>query len=90
MIRTSIALALRAFSVLILLAGIYGLIEILKASFRLPTEGTIGGLMLAIVFSAAVLAVMQILLCRADWPSASGGVCSFGYPGSTPSTCWER
>ena len=65
-IRKSIATALQILSVLCVLSGIYTVIEILKASFRLPTEATIGGLILAIVFAAAVLAVVQVLLCRAQ------------------------
>lgn len=64
-IRTSVALVLRALAVLFLLAGVYLLVEILKASFRLSTEGTIGGLVLALFFAAAVLGVVQIVFYRA-------------------------
>ena len=65
-IRKSIAIVLQVLSVLGVLSGIYTVIEILKASFRLPTEGTIGGLILAIVVAVAVLAIVQVLLCRAQ------------------------
>jgi len=64
-IRTYVALALQVFGILSLVGGVYLLVEILKASFELPTAGTIGGLLLAIVFVAAVLAVAQIFFYRA-------------------------
>lgn len=64
-IRSSIALVLQILAVLSLVGGTYLLVEILKASFDLPTEGTIGGLLLSIVFIAAVLAVAQIFFYRA-------------------------
>ena len=64
-IRTSVALVLRVLGVLSLLGGVYLLVEILKASFRLSTDGTIGGLILAIFFGAAVLGVVQIVFYRA-------------------------
>jgi hypothetical protein len=64
-IRTSVEYALRVLGILCLLGGIYLLVEILKASFELPTEGTIGGLILAVIFIAAVLAVVQIFFYRA-------------------------
>jgi hypothetical protein len=65
-IRTAVVFALRAFGVLTLLGGLYLLIEILKLSFQLPTQGTIGGLLFAIVFAAAVAASVQILFYRAQ------------------------
>jgi hypothetical protein len=64
-IRTSVARVLRGLAVLFLLGGVYLLVEILKTSFRLSTEGTIGGLVLATVFAAAVLGVVQIVFYRA-------------------------
>jgi hypothetical protein len=64
-IRTALTLALRILGVLFLLGGLYFLIDLLKASFRLPTEGTIGGLIFAILFLAALLAVVQIFFYRA-------------------------
>jgi hypothetical protein len=64
-IRSSIALFLQILGVLSIVGGVYLLIDILKASFELPTEGTIGGLLLSIIFIAAVLAVAQIFFYRA-------------------------
>jgi hypothetical protein len=63
-IRSSIALFLQILGVLSIVGGVYLLIEILKASYDLPTEGTIGGLLLSIILIAAVLAVAQIFFYR--------------------------
>lgn len=71
-IRNVLAVALRIMGVLVLLAGVYLLIEILKAAFRLPTEGTIGGLLFAAVLIGAVLAVAQIYWYRARSVAALG------------------
>ena len=65
-IRTSVVFALRAFGVLTVLAGLYFLIEILKISFQFPTQGTIAGLLVAIILAAAVASVFQILFYRAE------------------------
>lgn len=65
LIRTSMALILQVIGVVSLLAGAYVLVEMLKISFRLQTEGTIGGLILAILFVAAVLGMVQVLFYRA-------------------------
>lgn len=64
-IRSSVALVLKILGVLSLLGGVYLVVEILKASFRLPAEGTVGGLLLSIIFVAALLAVVQIFFYRA-------------------------
>jgi hypothetical protein len=64
-IRSSISLGLQILGGLSLVGGVYLLVEMLKASFDLPTEGTIGGLLLSIVFIAAVLSVAQIFFYRA-------------------------
>jgi hypothetical protein len=64
-IRTSVSIALRVLAVLAVLSGAYLLIEILKVSFQLPTEGTVGGLLFAVLFAASVLAVGQIFWYRA-------------------------
>ncbi len=64
-IRLVISFILQFFGVLSLIGGVYILVEILKVSFELPTEGTIGGLILSIIFIAAVLAVVQIYFYRA-------------------------
>jgi hypothetical protein len=52
--------------VLTVLGGLYFLIEILKLSFQLPTQGTIGGLLFAIIFVAAIAALFQIYFYRAE------------------------
>ncbi|MFH0991380.1 MAG: hypothetical protein V1799_15335 [bacterium] len=64
-IRSSIALVLQILGVLSIVCGVYLLVEMLKASFSLETEGIIGGLLLSIVFMAAILAVAQIFFHRA-------------------------
>jgi hypothetical protein len=63
---------LRALAVLTVLGGLFLLIEILKISFQLPTQGTIGGLLFAIVFVAAIALLFQILLYRAESVRALG------------------
>ena len=65
-IRTSIALGLRVLGVLTAAAGIYLLVELLKLSFQLPTEGTIGGLLLSIVILVGIAGVVQIYFYRAN------------------------
>jgi hypothetical protein len=65
-IRTAVVFALWAFGVLTVLGGLYFLIEILKYSFQLPTQGTIGGLLFAIIFAAAIAALFQIFFYRAE------------------------
>jgi hypothetical protein len=64
-IRTGVALALRILGILCLLGGFYLLIDVLKTSFSLSTEGTVGGVLFAILLLAAILAVVQILFFRA-------------------------
>jgi hypothetical protein len=64
-IRKSVALGLQALAVLSVLGGIYLLIEILKIAFQLPNEGTIGGLLFAVVFLAMILSIGQIYWYRA-------------------------
>jgi hypothetical protein len=65
-IRTAVVFALRAFGVLTLLGGLFLLIEILKVSFQLPTQGTIGGLLFAIIFVVAIASLFQIFFYRAQ------------------------
>jgi hypothetical protein len=65
-IRTAVVFALRAMGVLTVLGGLYLLVEILKLSFQLPTQGTIGGLLFAIIFVAAIASLTQILFYRAE------------------------
>ncbi len=65
-IRTAVVLALRVLGVLTVLSGIYMLVEILKLSFQLPTQGTIGGLVFAVIFIVAIAAITQILFYRAE------------------------
>src|SRR5260370_2741902 len=64
-IRKSVAVGLQVLGVLSVLAGMYLLIEILKIAFQLPNEGTIGGLLFAIIFLATVLSIGQIFWYRA-------------------------
>lgn len=71
-IRNSLAVVLRIQGVLVLLVGVYLLIEILKFAFHLPTEGTIGGLLFAAVLIGAILAVAQIHWYRARSVAALG------------------
>jgi hypothetical protein len=61
-----VVFALRAFGVLTALGGLYVLVGILKYSFQLPTQGTVGGLLFAIIFAAAIAALFQILFYRAE------------------------
>ena len=65
-IRTAVVFVLRALGVLTVLAGLYLLVEILKLSFQLPAQGTIGGLLFAIIFVAAIASLTQILFYRAE------------------------
>jgi hypothetical protein len=65
-IRGFVAIALKVLGILSLLGGLYLFIEILKMAFQLPTEGTIGGLLFAVIFAAAVLSVAQIFWYRAN------------------------
>jgi hypothetical protein len=65
-IRKSVAVGLQVLAVLSVLGGAYLLIEILKIAFQLPNEGTIGGLLFAIIFLAAILAIGQVFWYRAS------------------------
>ncbi len=64
-IRKSVAITLEALGVLSVLGGVYLLIEMLKTAFQLPAEGTIGGLLFAIIFLATILSIGQIFWYRA-------------------------
>lgn len=65
-IRESVALALRVLAILGAIASLFLLIEMIKLSFRLPTEGTVGGLLLSVLFAASVVLIVQILFARAS------------------------
>lgn len=65
-IRVSITLALRILAVVTILGGLYLLVDILKTSFQLPTQGAVGGLLFALIFLAAIACVAQVLLYRAN------------------------
>ena len=66
-IRGSIATILQIGAVLTLLAALVALVMILKYSFQLTTVGgTIGGIILAVLVVAALFAVAQIYLFRAQ------------------------
>jgi hypothetical protein len=64
-IRKGVTWALRIMAALAVLGGIYTLIEMLKFSFQLPTSGTIGGLLAAVLLAGGIAATVQILLARA-------------------------
>ncbi len=65
-IRTAVVYALRILGVLTVLSGIFMLVELLKVSFQLPTQGTVGGILFAVIFVVAIAAVTQILFYRAE------------------------
>lgn len=65
-LRTSVALALRVMGALTAIAGLYILISLLKISFNLPAEGTIGGIVVCLIVIVAVAAVVQIHFYRAS------------------------
>lgn len=66
-IRSSIAVVLQVGAVFVLLAGLYGLIQVLKVSFQFPSAtATIGGLFVAVLLGAAAFGVSQIYLFRAQ------------------------
>jgi hypothetical protein len=64
-IRSSVALILQILGAISFVGGVYLVVEILKVSFKLPTEGTIGGLLFSVIVIAAVLAIIQIFFYRA-------------------------
>lgn len=64
-IRRIVALVLRLVGILIVLGGVYGLVDILKLSFHLSTQGTLGGLVFAVIFVAGIVAMLQICFYRA-------------------------
>jgi hypothetical protein len=64
-IRKSVAVGLQVLAVLSLLGGAYLLVQILKLAFQLPTDGTVGGLLFAIVFLGMILAIAQVFWYRA-------------------------
>lgn len=66
LIRNFVSGCLRLAAILTYPAGAYLLIEILKISFRLETEGTIGGLIFSAVFGVTVLMISQVYWYRAD------------------------
>jgi len=65
-LRTIVVFVLRACAVLTVVGGLFLLIEILKMSFQLPTQGTIGGVLLAVVFVAGIASLFQIFIYRAE------------------------
>lgn len=66
LIRSAVAWMLRILALLIVLGTIYLLIELLKASFRLETKGTIGGLLFTVIFLIGAFLVSQVFLYRAE------------------------
>jgi len=64
-IRKTVVWVLRILAVLVVLGGLYAFINILKFSFQAPAaEATIGGLLLGLIFLAAVVCVAEILWYR--------------------------
>lgn len=66
-IRRAVALALRILGILLALAGIYFLVQILKFSFQtgVPTQYTLGGLILAALLALGIFGMMQVCFFRA-------------------------
>lgn len=66
-IRKAVALALRILGILLVLSGIYLLVQILKYSFQMgvPTQFTMGGLILAVLIAAGIFGMMQVCFFRA-------------------------
>lgn len=71
-IRAAMTLLLRIESVLALVLGVYVVIQTLKLGFTLPTPGTIGSILAAILLGGAFFAICQILLYRAASASRLG------------------
>jgi hypothetical protein len=71
-IRKSVTVVLQVLAILSLFAGAYLLVQILKLAFQLPTDGTVGGLLFAIVFLAMILAIAQVFWYRARSVGALG------------------
>ncbi len=65
-IRGAVEVCLRILAILTIPIGAFALIGILKLSFQLPTEGTIGGLLFAAAFAVTLACVSQIYWYRAD------------------------
>jgi len=66
-IRSSIATVMQIGSILVLLLALLALVSILKASFQLPSAAaTVGGIIVAALLVAALFAVAQIYLFRAQ------------------------
>jgi hypothetical protein len=66
-IRNAIALVMRIGALLVLLGGLFVVIQVLKMSFQISSAAaTIGGVLLAVLMAAAFFAVAQIYLFRAQ------------------------
>lgn len=66
-IRKTVAVCLRALGILLTLAGLAGIVAVLKLILQpnLPVEATIGGLLLIIVLATALWCVVQVCFYRA-------------------------
>lgn len=64
-VRPAIAIALRILAVGLLVGCVVFVVEILKLSFRLDTEGTLGGVLLALFLTASFVVMAQALWHRA-------------------------
>ncbi|HUM03985.1 MAG TPA: hypothetical protein VLT90_00905 [Terriglobales bacterium] len=66
-IRNTVAIVMQVAAVVILLAGLLAVIQMLKLAFQISAAtATIGGLLVAVLIAAAVFAVAQIYLYRAQ------------------------
>jgi len=66
-IRSCIATAMQIGAILVLLGALLALVSMLKISFQLPSAAaTVGGIIVAILMVAALFAVAQIYLFRAQ------------------------
>jgi hypothetical protein len=62
LIRRAVVVGLHALSILTLIAGIVGIVTVLKIAFSdyLPTEATVGGMLWAVIFAAVIVSQFQI------------------------------
>src|ERR1051326_1470577 len=65
-IRSAIIFSLRILAVLVVFGGVYLLIDILKASFDMRTEGTIGGIIFSVILLSSTITIAQIFIHRSS------------------------
>jgi hypothetical protein len=64
-IRSTVVWSIKALALLILAGGVYLLVDIIKASSNMPTEGTFGAIIFAAVLLGSIFVIAQIFLHRA-------------------------